>query len=145
MEHLNTFANIPIKVVDTHPVDPLVLAKTLLHEIHTLLGNLLEVGQSGVLDLRSLPSLGEEGYHFLREQLGIGEVSARLQSFGRSEIQETAFTGIWWIRHYNQDDDVCTEQIEISFLPDILKSHKEDVLLSQTRLAELLKTFAEKT
>lgn len=145
MEQLNTFANIPIKVIDTHPVDPLALAKTLLCEIIAKLGHLIESGQGDVIDLRALPSLGEEGYQFLKEQLGRGEVTAQIQGFGRSVIHETSFTGIWWISHYNQDDDIYTEQIEVSFLPDILKSHKEDAVLSQKQLSGLLKALAEKT
>ncbi|WP_026604211.1 hydrogenase expression/formation C-terminal domain-containing protein [Methylomonas sp. 11b] len=143
MERVNTFANIPILVVDSTPVDNLVLAKTLLNEIHNMLSNLLDTGETGVLDLRALPSLGEEGYQFLKNQLGTGEVSARIQSFGHSEIQETAFSGIWWVSHFNQDDDIYTEQIEISFFPEILKSHKDDVVLSRSTLGNLLKTLAE--
>lgn len=142
MERVNTFANIPILVVDSTPVDNLALAKTLLNEIHNMLSNLLDTGETGVLDLRALPSLGEEGYQFLKHQLGAGEVSAQIQSFGHSEIQETAYSGIWWVSHFNQDDDIYTEQIEISFFPEILKSHKDDVVLSRSTLGNLLKTLA---
>lgn len=143
MERVNTFANIPIRVVNGSPVDNLALAKTLLNEIHSKLGDLLDKGETGVLDLRALPALGDDGYQFLKSQLGVGEVSAHIQSFGRSEIQETAYSGIWWIRHFNQDDDIYTEQIEISFFPEILKTHKDDVVLSQATLGNLLKTLAE--
>lgn len=144
MAHLTTFANIPIKVVCGAQPDGLAITKTLLHEIHGLLKTLLETGQKGTLDLRALPALGEDGYQFLKEQLGLGEISARLQSFGRSEIQETAYSGIWWVTHYNQDDAILTEIIEVDFLPEILKSPKEDAVLSQTRLEKLLNGFTQK-
>jgi hypothetical protein len=143
MERINTFANIPILVVDGPPIDNLVLAKTLLNEVHNMLGNLLDTGETGVLDLRALPTLGEEGYQFLKDQLGTGEVSAQIQNFGRSVIQETAYSGIWWVSHFNQDDDIYTEQIEISFFPEILKSHKDDAVLSQSKLGELLKALSK--
>ena len=143
MERINTFANIPILVVDGPQIDNLVLAKTLLNEVHNMLGNLLDTGETGVLDLRALPALGEEGYQFLKDQLGTGEVSAQIQNFGRSVIQETAYSGIWWVSHFNQDDDIYTEQIEISFFPEILKSHKDDAVLSQSKLGELLKALAK--
>lgn len=143
MERINTFANIPIVVADSVPIDSLAIAKTLLNEIHTMLSNLLDKGKVGVLDLRALPPLGEEGYQFIKNQLGIGEVNAEIQSFGRSEIHETAFNGIWWISHFNQDDEIYTEQVEITFCPEILKSHRDDVLLSQSKLDRLLKLFVE--
>jgi hydrogenase-1 operon protein HyaF len=143
MERLNPFANIPIKVIETRSVDHLKLAKTLLTEILSMLSHLLDTGEAGVLDLRALPTLGQEGYQFLKDQLGIGEVKAQIQSFGRSEIQETAIAGIWWVSHYNQDDDIYTELIEVNFFPEILKTHRDDIVLSQTTLANLIKALAE--
>jgi len=143
MAHINTFANIPIHVVTSNQSDGLTLAKTLLHEIQAMLKTLLDTGQNGTLDLRALPALGEDGYQFLKEKLGIGEVSASIQSFGRSEIQETAYPGIWWISHYNQDDDILTELIEVNFLPELLKSPRDDVVFGQIGLDKLLLELAE--
>lgn len=74
MERLNPFANIPIKVIETRSVDHLKLAKTLLTEILSMLSHLLDTGEAGVLDLRALPTLGQEGYQFLKDQLGISLV-----------------------------------------------------------------------
>jgi hydrogenase-1 operon protein HyaF len=143
MAHLNTFANIPIKVVTSAQLDGLSIAKTLLHEIEAMLKKLLNTGQNGTLDLRALPTLGEDGYQFFKEKLGQGEVSARIQSFGRSEIQETAYPGIWWVSHYNQDDDILTEIIEVNFLPEILKSPRDDVALGQVMLCKFLNELSE--
>ena len=139
---MSSLANIPIKVIDCRPVDRVSLVKTLLQELHAMLKTLLDTGQGGALDLRALPALGEESYQFLKNELGVGEVSARIQSFGRSEIQETAYSGIWWVSHYNQDDDIYTELIEVNFLPEILKSHQDDVRLSRSRLHKLLSELA---
>jgi hydrogenase-1 operon protein HyaF len=143
MAHVNTFANIPINVVTTPQSGGLTLAKTLLHELQAKLKTLLDTGQNGTLDLRELPALGEDGYQFLKEKLGQGEVSASIQSFGRSEIQETAYPGIWWVSHYNQDDDILTELIEVNFLPELLKSPKDDVVFGQIGLDNLLLELAE--
>ena len=117
---------------------------TLLHEIEAMLNTLLDTGQNGTLDLRALPALGKDGYQFLREKLGQGEVSARIQSFGCSEIQETAYPGIWWVAHYDQDDNILTELIDVNFFPEVLKSPRDDVLLGQTSLSKLLNELAEK-
>ncbi len=144
MVSINTFANIPITVVPLPQSGGLNMAMTLLHEIQAMLKTLLDTGQNGTLDLRALPALGEEGYQFLKEKLGQGEVSARIQSFGRSEIQETAYPGIWWVAHYNQDDDILTELIEVNFLPELLKSPRDDVVFGQTSLGKLLYELTEK-
>jgi len=145
MAHLNTFANIPINIISTSETEGLTIAKALLHEVDCMLQTLLKTGQNGTLDLRALPALGEIGYQFLKEQLSLGEVTACIQSFGRSEIQETAYSGIWWVTHYNQDDDLLTELIEVNFLPEILKSPRDDVALSQIKLSNLLGELAENT
>ncbi|UOA08198.1 hydrogenase expression/formation protein [Methylobacter sp. S3L5C] len=144
MAHVNTFANIPINVVITSQSSGLTIAMTLLHEIQAMLKTLLDTGQNGILDLRALPALGEDGYQFLKEKLGQGEVSARIQSFGHSEIQETAYSGIWWIVHYNQDDGILTELVEVNFLPELLKSPRDDVVFGQTNLAKILNELTEK-
>ena len=143
MAQVNTLANIPIHVVASTQSGGLTIAKTLLHEVQAMLKTLLDTGQNGTLDLRALPALGEDGYQFLKEKLGLGEVSARIQTFGRSEIQETAFPGIWWVAHYNQDDDILTELIEVNFLPELLKSPRDDMVFGQLRLDELLIELAE--
>ena len=124
MAHVNTLANIPIHVLTSTQSGGLTIAKTLLHEVQAMLKTLLDTGQNGTLDLRALPALGEDGYQFLKEKLGLGEVSARIQTFGRSEIQETAFPGIWWVAHYNQDDDILTELIEVNYFAGATKKPK---------------------
>jgi hydrogenase-1 operon protein HyaF len=144
MAHLKTLANIPIRVVSSNQNNGLEIAKTLLHEVHAMLKTLIDTGEIGMLDLRALPSLGEDGYQFLKDQLGVGEVTARIQSFGRSEIQETAFSGIWWVAHYNQDDDILTELIEVNFLPEILKSTKDDLMISELGLSKQLNELVKK-
>jgi hydrogenase-1 operon protein HyaF len=144
MAHINTLASIPITVIPAPQSGGLDMAMTLLHEIQAMLKTLLDTGQNGTLDLRALPTLGEDGYQFLKDKLGQGEVSARIQSFGRSEIQETAYPGIWWVAHYNQDDDILTELVEVNFLPELLKSPRDDVLFGQTNLGKLLYELTEK-
>ena len=39
----------------------------------------------------------------LEQLLGRGEVQARLEIAGPSEIWETAYAGVWWVRHALQD------------------------------------------
>lgn len=135
---MNTFKNIPIKVEDALPLDETAIAKSVLHEIHALTENFLETGQGGAIDLRSLPPLGTVGYQFLKEWLSTGEVSATVEGITRSEARETAFPGVWWITHRNEKDNIVTELIEISHIPDFLLSHKEDIQAGLAKMSEKL-------
>ncbi len=144
MTNPTAFANIPIQVVTPENTGGLAIAKSLLHEIHAMLQTLIDRGQSGVIDLRALPPIGIEGYQFLRDKLSAGEVSARIHGFGRSEIQESIYPGIWWITHFNQDDEIATELIEVCFVPEILKSQGDDVVMGWGKLGELLQEVSTK-
>ena len=57
--------------------------------------------------------------------LGRGEVSATLDVAGRSEIWETAYSGVWRVRHWG-GDAVASELIEITAIPEILKTDRTD-------------------
>lgn len=98
----------------------------LLQELHTLLTTLVTQGQASRLDIRSLPMLPAE-HDFLRDFLGEGEVTATLNALGQSTIKETRFPGIWWITHYNAHAEIVAELIEVTLLPDILKTQAPDL------------------
>lgn len=101
-------------------------ARPILFEVRHALEALLETGQTSIIDLRSIPlAPGEE--EIIIDTLGQGEVNARLSALGPSEIYETRFTGVWLITHFNEDKAVVSRFIEITRLPDILRSQIEDM------------------
>lgn len=107
--------------------------RALLAEIVARLEKLDENGETGMIDLNSLPfSPGE--YEQLRQILGQGEVSARIEAIGPSEIIETHYPGVWWVTHYNVEGDIVADMIEIARLPEIIKSQPEDVHAGLERL-----------
>jgi len=98
----------------------------LLHEIRHALTQLLELGKTRIIDLRSLPlAPGEE--QKLLDELGQGEVIARLQALGPSEIVETRYPGVWVVVHFNNDNEVIGKFIEVCDIPDLLRSQQEDI------------------
>jgi hydrogenase-1 operon protein HyaF len=110
----------------------------ILHEIRHALGKLLQTGENSIIDLRSIPlAPGEE--ETIIDTLGRGEVRAHLDALGPSEIIETRFAGVWLVTHYNEENSVIGRFIEITELPDILKSQHEDVASSLNELEEQLK------
>jgi hydrogenase-1 operon protein HyaF len=105
----------------------------LLHEIRHALERLLQQAEQHVIDLRSIPlAPGEEDS--LLEQLGVGEVNARLSVLGPSDIIETRYPGVWLITHYNVNENIIGRFIEVCEVPGILKSQAEDSRAGLERL-----------
>ena len=114
----------------------------LLHEIKHALRKLIESGDSSIIDLRSIPlAPGEED--IIINTLGCGEVHARLNALGPSEIVETRFAGVWLITHFNEDNSIIGRFIEITALPDILQSQAEDMEFSLAQLESELDNESE--
>jgi len=111
----------------------------ILHEIRHALRNFLETGESSIIDLRSIPLAPNEEETII-DTLGRGEVHARLNALGPSEIYETQYAGVWLVTHYNETNNIVSRFIEITELPDILKSQHEDMSYALQRLAEELET-----
>lgn len=109
----------------------------LLHEIRHALTCWLEKGQEHVIDLRGIPlAPGEEDS--LLEQLGEGEVKARLTLMGPSEIIETRYPGVWLVTHYSEDESITGRFIEVCEVPAILKSQTDDIRTGLERLEDQL-------
>jgi len=109
----------------------------LLHEIRHALTRWLEHGEEHVIDLRSIPlAPGEEDR--LIEQLGAGEVNARLSILGPSDIIETRYPGAWLITHYNENESIIGRFIEVCEVPGILKSQADDIRAGLEHLEDQL-------
>lgn len=113
--------------------------RPILYEVRHALEALLESGETSIIDLRSIPlAPGEEDT--ILDTLGRGEVHAQLNALGPSEIYETRYAGVWLITHYNEDEAVVSRFIEITVLPEILKSQQEDMSNALTELTQTLGT-----
>lgn len=121
--------------IKVEPPEPCSVGNVLaiLSEVASLLERFAAGGETGMVDLKSLPISPLE-YEQLRITLGQGEVSARLDAIGASEIIETHFPGVWWVTHYNVEGDIVADLIEIAAIPNILLSQPEDVRSGLARL-----------
>ena len=105
----------------------------LLHEIRHALQELADSGKTSIIDLRSIPlAPGEEDR--IVATLGQGEVQARIDALGPSEIIETRYAGVWLVTHYNDDEDIIGRFIEITPMPEILCSQAEEISRACSRL-----------
>ena len=111
--------------------------RALLAEVAARLEKLDDGGETGMIDLNSLP-LAPGEYEQLRQTLGQGEVSARIEAIGASEIIETRYPGVWWVTHANAEGETVAEFIEVTLAPEILKTHVEDARTGLARLRERL-------
>jgi hydrogenase-1 operon protein HyaF len=112
-------------------------APVLLHEIAELARRLLDSGESSAIDLRALP-LTPADLDWLRETLGQGQVVATLEAEGESTLTETVCPGVWWVTHKNENGAVASEFIEVTFAPELLKAHPEDVKIGLEHLEMLI-------
>lgn len=109
------------------------MVQSLLHEIALHLSRLVRSGEENAIDLRSLPMTQAERDE-LEGVLGRGDVEVTLNAAGESEIWETRYAGVWWIRHYSGDGRIAAEAIEITPIPKILTTHASDISAAANRL-----------
>ena len=108
--------------------------KPLLHEIKHALDNLIETGQTSIIDLRSIPlAPGEEDK--ILSTLGQGEVLAQLNALGLSEVIETQYAGVWLVTHYNDENNIISRFIEVTTMPEILCSQTADIMKAYSSLS----------
>ncbi len=117
-------------------------AEAVLREIPNLMQRLLETGETGIIDLRSLP-MSDWDRQELAARLGEGEVKAIANVGGVSTLSETQFAGVWWVRHEGADGRVAAEQVVVARAPEFLLAHPSDISAAQRRLSEILGNPAE--
>ena len=111
--------------------------RPLLHEIRHALSSLLNQGQYSCIDLKSIPlAPGEE--ERIVAALGTGEVHATVTALGPSEIAETQFPGAWLVTHYDENGAMQARFIEITHMPEILRSQNSDITEGLARLTARL-------
>ncbi|ARE38822.1 Hydrogenase maturation factor HoxQ [Rhodovulum sp. P5] len=115
---------------------------SLLAELARHLDHLALTGEPAAIDLRSLP-ITPQGRERLEATLGRGEVTATIQSGGRSEVAETAYPGLWWVRHLGAGDRLLTERLEIATVPEALAAAPADIAAASARLAATLNALSE--
>ena len=132
-------------VKDNTKLDPALCGKDrgndlpVLNELLHALNELLSHGKQTTIDIQSLP-FGKLDEERLSTALGRGEVVATIYTLGESRVTETAYPGIWWIEHCNEQGAVVAKLIEVTYIPEILKAHPEDVAAARQKLSSKFET-----
>ncbi|MEJ2128471.1 MAG: hydrogenase expression/formation C-terminal domain-containing protein [Woeseiaceae bacterium] len=128
--------------VDTNPVCSSLETgnvEPLLHEIRHALKRLADGEDGTVIDLKRLPlAPGEE--ERIEETLGTGEVRAEVDALGPTIIQETSYPGVWLITHKNADGVTVARFVEVTYIPELLRSQQADIDAGIDRLEDELRT-----
>jgi hydrogenase-1 operon protein HyaF len=134
-----TLDAIPIHVVTTPSGESGLTgnARPLLRELLEAAGRLLETGETSAIDLSALP-LTPADLDWLREKLGVGEISVTLQANGESTLNETACPGVWWVTHHNEQGAVTSQFLEVAFVPELVKADPHDVEIGREYLELLI-------
>lgn len=112
---------------------PTGMAYSLFSEIAERLEALDERDETSSIDLRSIP-LTQADLQDLEELLGRGEITVSLELAGKTEVWETEYSGVWWIRHRGGGERIATQTIEVSRIPEILMTHPVDVKSAASRI-----------
>ncbi|MES9874774.1 MAG: hydrogenase expression/formation C-terminal domain-containing protein [Candidatus Sedimenticola sp. 6PFRAG7] len=137
---MNALESIPITIeTAAGPGGVTENALPLLHEIRHALKRLQENGEPTQFDLRAIPfAPGDE--ERLLNLLGQGEVEAVVDALGESKIIETSFPGVWVVSHYSPENERIAFQIEVTDIPEILKTQQADLEDSFLQLSDALET-----
>lgn len=131
---MSKLETIPIRVEFGRPkVANIEIGHQVLRTIGEALSRLHEFGQTYSIDLSQLPRMTPETYQYLKDSLSGGEVSAVVQTQVKVEILETGYPGVWWVRHHDEQEEITTEFIEITEMPNILRPHRVDILEGMKR------------
>lgn len=114
----------------------------LLHEIRHALALLHESGTPTTLDLTALP-FGPGDRDALLDFLGQGEVEARIDALGKTLIRESRFPGVWLLTYHAPDGAEIGLQLEITRMPGLLSTPKDDIEDALTAFGDQLDSFVD--
>ena len=115
------------------------MSDAVLAEVAARLAEVVAGASVPPIELTAMPLTSEDRAD-LEQRLGRGEVFATVESAGRSEIWETQFSGVWFVRHFGENDRIASECIEFGAAPEILFSHRADMSAAARRLAAALQS-----
>jgi hydrogenase-1 operon protein HyaF len=118
-------------------VQPSAQVMAIFKELQTMLDTLVETGDQNYVDIRSIPLMPGE-LKTLKRILGTGEVDAIISALGPTHVTETSIPGIWWVTHKNVADEIISEFIEVTDLPEILKTQHHDLHAAPGRFKQLM-------
>lgn len=123
---MSALDGIPIRIETGGELRDFGNALPVIHEIRHALERLAATGETTLIDLNAIP-FGPGDEERLLSFLGEGEIEATLQAFGPTRIRETAIPGVWLVDHRNTEDERLVLHIEVTAVPEILRTQDKDI------------------
>jgi len=140
MVHMSGLASIP---VTAEPIEDTCDTRgnglPILYELRHGLKRLAQTGESTQIDLSSIP-FGPGDEERLLARLGKGEVDANIDALGPTRVRETGIHGVWLVDYRNVEGQRLALHIEISSVPDILRTQPPDIQDAINTLEALIET-----
>ncbi len=132
------FAGALDRVSIPDPLPPgLMNAPAVLIELNAQAADFSSDRPPHVVNLSLLPQTPAD-LDFLAATLGTGPVSLRSRGYGSCRVESTALRHCWRVRHYNSEDRMILDSIEIVEAPLAVVAAPEDLDDSGERLGEIL-------
>ncbi len=93
-----------------------------------------------VVNLTLLPQ-SEADLAYMDERLGQGPATILSRGYGNCRISATALANCWWVRHYNADERLILNTLEVVDVPAAALAAQEDIEDSAGRLREILEAL----
>lgn len=115
-------------------------APPLLTELSDRAERWAEGREPHVVNLTLLPQ-SEQDLAFLEDRLGTGPVTILSRGYGNCRIGATRLKHVWWVRHYNSEDRLILNTLEVVDVPVAALAAQEDLDDSAARLSEILEAL----
>lgn len=90
-----------------------------------------------VVNLTLLPQT-EQDLVCLDQALGTGPVTLLSRGYGNCRVDAAGIQDVWWVRHFNSEDRLILNTIEVTQAPLAILAAQDDIDDSAARLAEIL-------
>lgn len=97
--------------------------------------------ETHVINLTLLPHTTKD-LAFLGTRLGRGPVTLLARGYGNCRMTATALRHVWWVQHFNADDKLILDTLEVTDVPVAALAAQEDIHDSRDRLARILSELA---
>ncbi len=79
-----------------------------------------------------------EDLAYLSAKLGPGPLTILSRGYGNCRISATGLRNCWWVQHFNSDDRLILNTLEVVDVPAAALAAREDIEDSAARLVEIL-------
>lgn len=137
----NAFRGAAAQAEIRDPAPPGVLnAPPVLVELNDRSARLVPGDGTHVVNLTLLPQ-SDEDLAFLDAALGQGPVSILSRGYGNCRITATALRNVWWVQHFNSQEHLILNTLEVVEVPEAALAAREDIEDSAGRLADILESL----